>query len=153
MNLEIRICKFDQKLLEDKLPQKRLVHLAHEIEAQKQGHTNHCAKYAVLHALSYWQPKNYDKNGYQRNKIFTQMKCTIPNWIPKSFGGGATLPNNIVKYLLQNGFNDKLQKKTNIENLKRYIYAGAPCIVALSSNSNIFRPHYKLAVGFCRYQR
>jgi hypothetical protein len=120
-----------------------LVQLVKPLLFLSQYDSPRCGPYSIAMALSYWLPK------FNENKIGDVVaKEMTYHFRDNGILNGTTFPKGIKKYLQKYNFNNMSFKNSEFELLKRFIWAGVPCITLSARKNNIWRQHYNVAVAF-----
>ncbi len=166
---------FDLKLRDKVLPVKSF--LQGDIIPQSQGSTNWCGPYSLYHACSYWFPHIYNPR-HRNGAWFSQnIKDVASTWLHTvadilTFGltslaidifahdrAPGTLQVTLEAGARALGFSSETFKFGNfpkqdaLKELKKWIYAGVPVIVAVDElmdkgDGYFGGEHYKVLVGF-----
>jgi len=99
-------------------------------------------------ALSHWLPEQFGPGKIDGIDVTIAIHPKIPSFIPIWLGGESASDMGISNYLQQQGFNSGWKKAESLNDVKRYIHAGIPCIVLQSVDAKLLRPHYRVVIGF-----
>lgn len=114
---------------------------------QDQGQTNNCGAYSFSTAMNYWMP--YTNNPAGKNGALYSQPGNVDDTI-----NGARTPRDITnaaqKFRMNGRDNDAehLDKARGLKLLKLWLWAGAPVLILVKEEYNIWSYHWKTVVGY-----